>query len=220
MMPATNQNQSNLLVRMLVFCGILSSVLYIAMNLAVPLQYEGYDPISQTISELSAINSPTQSIWIPFGLIYTLLFTAFGSGLYLASSTRRIRYVAALLIVYGMLGIGWAFAPMHRREIIAAGGADRSDTMHLVLSGITVLLMFIDLIIAANCFGKRFRQYSFITIVLMGLFGAWTFIEAKNIDKGLSTPWLGLVERILVLLFIVWVIVLSLVQLRQMRFSQ
>ena len=43
----------------LLMCGILSSLLYVAMNIFVPMQFEGYSYTSQTVSELSAIGAPT-----------------------------------------------------------------------------------------------------------------------------------------------------------------
>lgn len=42
----------------LLVCGIVSSLLYLAMNVFVAMQWEGYSSASQTISELSAIGAP------------------------------------------------------------------------------------------------------------------------------------------------------------------
>ena len=56
------------LKRVLIFCGILSSLLYTAANIVVPMQYEGYSAFSQTVSELSAIEAPTRSLWVGFAL--------------------------------------------------------------------------------------------------------------------------------------------------------
>jgi DNA-binding transcriptional regulator of glucitol operon len=39
----------------LLVCGVLSSLLYVAMTIFVAMQWEGYSSTSQTISELSAI---------------------------------------------------------------------------------------------------------------------------------------------------------------------
>ena len=64
----------------LLVCGIASSVLYAAMIWAV--RYEGYSPISQVPSELTAIGAPTQALWARLGWIYTMLVTAFGLGLW------------------------------------------------------------------------------------------------------------------------------------------
>jgi hypothetical protein len=57
-------------------CGILSSLLYVAMNVFVPMRLEGYNSASQTISELSAIGVPTRPLWIPLGIAYTVLLIA------------------------------------------------------------------------------------------------------------------------------------------------
>jgi hypothetical protein len=58
----------------LLVCGIASSLLYAAMIWAI--RYEGYSPISQVPSELTAIGAPTQALWARLGWIYTMLVTA------------------------------------------------------------------------------------------------------------------------------------------------
>ena len=62
----------------LLLCGVLSSLLYVAMTIVVPMYWESYSSASQTVSELSAIGAPTRSLWVPLGLAYTLLVAAFG----------------------------------------------------------------------------------------------------------------------------------------------
>ena len=64
----------------LLICGILSSLFYIAMNVFIPLLFEGYSYSSHTVSELSAIGAPTRQLWVPLAFVYTLLFAAFGFG--------------------------------------------------------------------------------------------------------------------------------------------
>jgi hypothetical protein len=46
----------------LLFCGILSSLLYGAINIIVARQWDIYDAASQTVSELSAIGAPTRML--------------------------------------------------------------------------------------------------------------------------------------------------------------
>jgi hypothetical protein len=46
----------------LLVCGILSSLLYVVMNVFVPMQWQGYSSASQTVSELSAIGAPTRPL--------------------------------------------------------------------------------------------------------------------------------------------------------------
>jgi hypothetical protein len=37
-------------------CGIVSSLLYVAMNVFAPMQWEGYSPASQAVADLITFN--------------------------------------------------------------------------------------------------------------------------------------------------------------------
>src|SRR5580765_7400725 len=196
----------------LLVCGILSSLLYVAMTILVAMQWEAYSSVSQTISELSAIGAPTRSLWAVPGAIYTLLVTAFGFGVWTsAGRIRALRIAGGLILAYGALGVLWPFAPMHLRETLAAGGGTLSDTMHLVLASVTVLLMLLAISFAAAAFGTRFRVYS---LAILAAFGALTFLEAPKIAANLPTPWIGVWERINIGAFLLWVVVLATTLLR------
>ena len=55
--------------KLLLFCGILSSLLYVAMNIVGAMPFEGYSSTSQTISELSAIGAPSRPFWLVLATI-------------------------------------------------------------------------------------------------------------------------------------------------------
>ncbi len=110
-----------MLRKLLLVCGILSSLLYGAMIGVI--RFEGYSRISQAPSELTAIGAPTRSLWMLLGALYTVLVTAFGWGVWKsAGRDRALRIVGGLLVAYGSVGVLWPFAPMHQREVLAAGG--------------------------------------------------------------------------------------------------
>ena len=113
------------------------------------------------------------------------------------------------MLAYGSLGLLWPFAAMHQRDVLAAGGGTLSDTMHVALGGVTVLLMFLAIAVGATAFGKRFRVYSVASIVVLVAFGALTFWEAPRLEANLPTPWIGLWERINISVFLLWVVVLA-----------
>ena len=199
--------------RILLGCGIASSVLYVGMNIAGALLYPGYDTFSQEVSELSAIGAPTRAWWIPFGALYVLLVIAFGVGVWLSADRNRwLRIVGGLLVVYGLFNIYWP--PMHQREVIAAGGGTLTDTLHLVWAGVTVFLMFLYIAFGAVAFDRRFRWYSITTIVFLLAFGLLTGPAVTGISTGQSTPWAGVIERINIFMDLQWVAVLSIVLLR------
>jgi hypothetical protein len=204
----------------LLICGILSSLLYIAMNIFVPMQYEGYNSFTQTISEISAIDAPSRALWVPLGIVYTLLIAAFGWGIRLSAvHSRNLRIAGNLLFFYGIIGLGWTFTPMHQREVLAAGGATISDTLHLLMGGISSLFMIVSMGFAAAAFEKGFRFYSILTILLLILFGTLTSLDAPKVNANLPTPWLGVIERIMLGVFQVWVVVLATILLQKNKTS-
>lgn len=197
-----------MLKKALLICGILSSLLYIGMNIYVPMLYEGYSATSQAVSELSAIGAPTRSLWVVLGIIYTLLVTAFGVGILMAAGKNGLlRTLGILMTVNGIIGFAWT--PMHQREVLAAGGGTFTDTWHIIMSGISVLLMMLIIIYGAAALGKRFRIYSIVSIIFFLVFGTLARLEAPNLDKNLATPMLGVWERINIGVYMIWVIVLS-----------
>src|ERR1051326_2424827 len=104
--------------KILLVCGILSSLLYVAMNIFVAALWEGYRSSSQTVSELSAIGTPTRSLWVPLGIAYSSLVTLFGWGIWRsAARNRRLCTVGGLMMAYGVTGLLWPFAPMHVRGV-------------------------------------------------------------------------------------------------------
>jgi len=198
--------------RALLAGGILSSLLYAAMTVLVAGQWPEYHSLSQTISELSAIDAPTRALWTPPGALYTILVMLFGWGVaQSAPHNRRLRAVGALIVAYGALGIVWPFAPMHQRDVLAAGGGTLSDTLHLVLATVTVALMLTAIALGAAALGPRFRVYSIVSLVVLAVCGALTFRDAPQLAVNGPTPWIGLWERINIGVFLLWVVTLAIV---------
>jgi pimeloyl-ACP methyl ester carboxylesterase len=194
--------------RTLLACGVLSSLLYAGMNVFVAMQWDDYSSASQTVSELSAIGAPTRAIWVPLGTLYTLLVAAFGWGVWQsASRSRPLRVAGAMLIAYGIVGLGWP--PMHQRAVLAAGGGTLTDTLHLTWAAVTVFLMLLAMGFGAAAFGTRFRAYTVASLATLMTFGALTGMDAPAVQADLPTPWVGVWERINIGVFLVWVVALA-----------
>jgi hypothetical protein len=190
--------------KLLLTCGILSSLLYLAMNIFIPMRWESYSSVSQTVSELSAIGAPTRSIWVPLGFIYTVLMTAFGWGIWSSAGRNRpLRIVGGLLIAYGVVGLFWP--PIHLR----GQGFTLTDAMHIAVAMVTVVLMFLAMGLGAAAFGTRFCFYSIATIVLSIVCGVFISMDAPRIAADLPTPWVGVWERINIGAFLLWIVVLA-----------
>ena len=176
----------------------------------IPMVWKEYSSQTQTVSELSAIGSPTRAIWYPIGLVYTLLMSVFGYGVWSSSNKNKpLRFVGVVLMIYGIIGIYWP--PMHLR----GEPTTLTDSLHIVWTVLTVLLMTIAIAVGSAAFDKLFKYYSIATVVLLLIFGFLTSSEAPNVPKDLPTPWIGIWERINIGVFLLWILALSASVLRR-----
>lgn len=190
----------------LLLCGAVASLLYIAADIYVSSRYPGYSYKDQAISELSAVGAPTKGLWTILLILFDPLLVAFGLGVRkAAASNRPLGITGLLIVVWGLFGLLWYLFPMNMNGNIGSA----TDTMHLVMSAVTVFLIITFIGIGSGSGGRWFRLYSLTTIVLMLIFGAMVGQQAPRVARQLPTPWMGIMERISVYAPMVWVIVLS-----------
>ncbi|AFY88848.1 DUF998 domain-containing protein [Chroococcidiopsis thermalis] len=199
--------------KVLLVCGILSSLLYVATVVLAAIRWEGYSSTSQTVSELIAIDAPTTPLVVPLFITYSLLVYAFGVGIWRSSAGRKraLRFAAVGLVGKEVLGlVVTLFFPMHLRGVEGT----LTDTMHAILTGVGVLFMLLAIGFAATAFGKRFRLYSIATILILLVFGILAGLDGSRLTANLPTPWMGVWERINIFGYMLWVVVLTIMLLR------
>ncbi len=198
--------------KVLLICGILSSLLYVGTDILAAMQWEGYSYISQAVSELQAIGAPTRPLVVSLFTIYNVLVIAFGLGTWATANRKRaLRFTGILLIGYGIVGqVALLFFPMHLR------GAEGtiSDTMHATFTIVIVIFTLLSIGFGAVALGKRFRLYSVGTILILLLFGVLAGLHGPRIAAQLPTPWFGVMERINIFASLLWVLVLAIILLR------
>lgn len=193
-----------MLRKILLFCGILASLVYLARDLAALLSYPGYDFANQVISELSAIDLPSRSVDIAMGRAYGVLMLLFSFGIWLSAGERRgLCIAAALLAAATIYGAFWP--PMHMRG--AAPGL--TDTLHIVWTAAWLVLTFTAMAFAAAALGRRFLYYTIATAGVSLLFGALTGLLGARLAANLPTPGIGIYERISIGALLLWVAVLG-----------
>ena len=200
--------------QVLLTAGILSSLLYVITDVLGGMRYPGYSFGSQAISELMAVGAPSEAFVDPLFIIYCLLVLAFGAGVVRegAGHSRPLRIAGALLIGYAAIGFtGPTLFEMHQRGAGTANG----DTPHIVVTGVLVLLLLLAIGYAAFALGKRFRLYSFATLVILVVFGALSAPYSARLAAGQPTPGFGIIERILIYSSLLWVAVLAIALLRR-----
>jgi hypothetical protein len=191
----------------LLWCGILSSLLYVVMNILCDMMYGGYNSASRTVSELSAIGSPVRSLWVSFAVVHSLLGIAFGLGVWLSAKNNRLQLAGILLVANAIIGVFWP--PMHQREVLAAGGGTITDTLHIVFTIISVSVMMFVMVLSAASLDKPFRVYSAVSLLVMLVFGILTSIDSPRMEANLSTPLIGVWERISIGAYMLWVVMLA-----------
>lgn len=193
--------------KLLLLCGIAASVLYVGMDIAGAMRWQGYSAASQAVSELRALGSPSRALLVPLSAVYSVLVIAFGCGVWASAGRQRaLRVTGAMLVVIEVTGLAVTlFFPLHLRGVEPT----YTDTMHAVLSGVSVVFIALAIGFGATVFGRRFRYYSIATLVTVLGFGAAAGLYVPRIDAQLSTPWLGVVERVCIGAYIVWVVVLA-----------
>jgi hypothetical protein len=193
--------------RVFLLLGIVSSALYVGSDALIAAWSPVYSYLHQTVSELSAIGATTRPWWIATTLVYSPLLLAFGWGVWLSAGARRkLRPVAMLLAVLAVMGAPWAvLAPMHQR----GEPTSLTDTLHILLAGMQVVLSLTALVLSALALGGRFRLASFALGAAMLGAGGLASLEGPRVAANLPTPWLGLVERISVYAYLVWIAMLA-----------
>ncbi|MEC5191452.1 MULTISPECIES: DUF998 domain-containing protein [unclassified Arthrobacter] len=216
--PAMDPAGSRRGVRALLVCGIVSSLLWpVTSEVLAALLYKDYSSFAQTISELTSIGAPTRTALIVEGFFYEGLIIAFGIGVWQSARGKTaLRVTGSLFIAYGAVGPLWLPFPMTARvDIMPTAAFAVTDVMHLILGAVDALLYVAILGFGAAALGKGFRVYSILTLVVVLVFGAWTNSFVPLVAAGQPTPWLGVVERVMIGAFLLWVVVLALLLLRR-----
>ncbi len=210
----TAEHSSSTRKKILLACGIVSSLFYVAATIVGGLRWQGYSPTAQAISELFSIGAPSRPFVVPLLLIYSALVYAFGEGVWMSSGDKVVLRIAGALIIakeiFGVIATVWT--PLHLRGTPGTF----SDTMHLILTAVGVFLCMLPaMVLGAAAFGRGFRFYTAATIIIFVACGVWTFLDVPLIAANLPTPWSGLRERINIFSYMLWLIVFAIALLRR-----
>jgi len=162
--------------------------------------------MAQAISELTANGAPTKGLVEPLFVVYNLLVIAFGGGLWMSVRDDRLRVTAAFVTAIGLIGlIAGPFSEMNLR------GSERmlTDALHIAVTASIVLCIFGGVIFATAALGREFFRYSIGTLVTLAVFGLIAGVQGVRLAAGEPTPWFGVVERIHIGAYLLWMVILA-----------
>jgi len=186
--------------RALLLCGILASVAYVIADVGGGLRWPGYSFADYSISELAAIGAPSRPFTTVVLAIHDALLLAFAAGVLAGTYARPAKYAAAFLAAIGVLGFVYALFPIQQR----GAPFTRNEVAHLTLVVVNVLCVVGAVITGGRAGSRGFLRFSVAMVVICVSFGALGGRYAPSIAAGDPTPWLGVIERISVYAYVLW----------------
>jgi hypothetical protein len=196
----------------LLFCGILASLSWTGTDVIASYRYEGYSWPVDAISGLSAVDSPVQSMSLAGTLIYDLMRIGFAAGVWFSAGGRRsMRITAAALLAFSLTDFAASFFPWHPEEPLTTP----ENLAHGAFAGaLPMLWFFLSIGAGAHAGGKGFRTFSYATILAMLILGAMPLLGSFEIGVDQPPALFGASERINSYGYMLWMMVLAIVLLR------
>jgi Protein of unknown function (DUF998) len=208
-----NRSLRSFLVTVSAMAGVVGPILFGIVVIDLGYRWIGYDPLTQTISELGARNAPNMSLQaLNFGVLGTLTII-FAIGL-----TIHNRIFRSTSILVGVYGIGTslvAFLPCDPG--CPAGGISVVQVAH----SLDALISFVTLAFAPLLFWRASRTVpSWIKMSRWSLRAASVSIPLLFVYLAIEvfslSPYTGLFQRIFFGLLFAWILVIA-VQLLRLR---
>ncbi len=189
--------------RLLLAGGVVSSVLYAAMDVLCALRYDGYRYVDQAVSELNAVGAPTRRLFVALSVPYNLLLIALSLGIWRSSGGKRgARITAAMLAASAVVGQATpVFFPMDRR----GDEATKRGRRHGPMTAFGSMFILLAMAFGAWIHGVRFRTYTFATMALLIRFGGLTALYIPRLEANRPTPAMGVLERVNIYAYLLWV---------------
>jgi hypothetical protein len=209
-------------------CGVAAPLTFAAGTIIAGASYPGYSHSRQLISELATVESPVAVLQNVNFVVFGVLIIAFARGLHAAiAGADRSAWGPILFAFSGAANIVDAFLPCDRGCELTSLTGSLHDwiSMFAFLSALAGIYVLSRRLSADPQWGQVYARYSVFTAAgAFVMLGVWLAIGAP------SPAWLpriftrvpsvnGTLQRIVVLIVLVWIEVMALRQARLMQGS-
>ena len=180
------------LVQKLGLLGAISFFSYTAAVVFSPLAYPGYNSLAQAVSDLSAADAPSLSLWNQLSALYNVCEVLCATVVCIGINGQKTKLLRSGIYLFAVME--WISAVGYRMFPLSSSGYAGSfqDVMHMIVTALVVLLSIVSLsvIIVAGVKSKDCRSYGICAGValFMMLVGA---LGMKIVPAG----YFGVVER-------------------------
>lgn len=172
--------------------GVVSLLSYTAAVVFAPLAYPDYDWMAQAVSNLSAANAPSLSLWNQLSSLYNVCEVLSIMVVCIGIQERKTKLLRAGIYVFAAME--WISAVGFRMFPLSDSGyaGTFQDKMHMLATALVVLLSIASLviIIIAGIRDKGCRSYGICAAVALGMM----LIGALGM-KIVPSEYFGIVER-------------------------
>lgn len=172
--------------------GIVGFLSYAGAVIFAPLAYPGYNWMGQAVSDLSAANAPSLTLWNQLSALYNACEVVCITVVCIGIQGRKTRLLRTGIYLFAVME--WISAVGYRMFPLSDSGYVGSfqDVMHMVVTALVVLLSIVSLtvIIIAGIKNKTCRSYG----VCAGIALCMMLVGALGM-KLVPADYFGVVER-------------------------
>jgi hypothetical membrane protein len=198
-----NNNMAEL-IRLL---GIFSVILYFLHVIFGEIFYEGYNPLAQAVSDLTASNSPSKNIARLFSLLYGICTVTFSIGFFAYLKNKINKAVTVSSFIFCLMNVisffGYTFFPLSE----SGYAGTFQDKMHIIVTVLVVLFTIISIFLYSIGFLKT-EKYKYLGIISICTFVL--LIAGVMLINILPKEYFGVAERINVYSIIIFTGILAL----------
>jgi hypothetical membrane protein len=194
--------------------GVIGVLFYFLHVILGTLFYEGYNPMAQAISDLTASNSPSKSIARLFSMFYGIFTVVFSTCFFVYCKQKINRFVtfgAGFFCIMTIVSfLGYTFFPLSE----SGYAGTFQDIMHMAVTIIVVLFTIIALISFITGF---FRTEKLKYLAIISLCTFLLLLTGSMLMNILPKEYFGIAERINVYSIVIYTGILSLWMYRYIK---
>lgn len=197
-------------VRPLLACGLAAASLSVAADLLAIARADGYRPVAQSMSELSAVGAPTRPLVTGLEVVRDGLLLAFARGVGEAADGNRPLVATGRLIAANAAISAFATVALPRDYARPTWAAPNTANTLVMAAGVGCFIGAMGA--GAAGVGGRFRAFSVGIPIAYGLLTAISLLLQRGRETSPST---GAQERTMAWSYQLWIAVLAVVLLRK-----
>lgn len=156
------------------YCGLFGIVAFLSYTAAVvfsPLAYPGYNWMAQAVSDLSAANAPSLSLWNQLSCLYGVCTLICAMMVCVGIQGRKTKVLRVGIYIFTAMdwvsAVGYSLFPLSD----SGYAGTFQDKMHILATILVVLLFIVSLIIiiVAGARDKQCRSYGICAGIALGM---------------------------------------------------